>query len=187
MRTILHNAAAGSSVRFYELGSLFHLLETVFPVDIRFFKNGAIFAEATSMEGGFFSQPVNGFDAIEIDSANAQAVKFALSDGSGGYNRTTGAVQIIGQQGVMVQAAKEVTDASGQLLAANAARRMLLIQNNHETGIIYVAVSGDAATGAAGIKLAAGGFILLDEFVPSGAINAIGSILNNQSVVVVEG
>lgn len=187
MRTILHNAVAGSAVKFHEIGNLFHLLETGGPVDIRFFKNGAIFAEASSMEGGFYSQPVNGFDAIEIASATAQAIKFAISDGTGGYNRTAGSVRVLGQQGAFSQAAATVTNVSGQLLAANASRRLLVVQNNHATGIVYISLDGSAATVAAGVRLGPGGFILLDEFTPSNAINAIGDILSNDYVIVLEG
>lgn len=193
MRTITHNAAAGSAVSFYEIGNYFHLLETTGPVDIRFYKNGAIFAEASSMEGGFFSQPLNGFDAIEIASASAQTIKFAVSDGTGGYNRSMGTVTVSnfpnqpGTQGATTQAAATVTNASGTLLAARPARRLLIVQNNHATGNIFVTTGGSAATVANGIKIAPGGLIMLDVFAPVAAINAIGDIANNTAVIVVEG
>jgi len=190
MRTITHDAGAGSAVKFHEIGNYFHLLETESAVDVRFFKNGAIFAEAIGMEGGFFSQPVSGFDAIELASAGAQTIKFAISDGTGGYNRTTGTVQVSNletRQGAFTQAQKTVTNASAELLAANAARRMLLIQNNHATGNIFVTTDGSAATAANGIKISPGSLILLDVFCPEGAVNAIGDIASNAAVIVVEG
>jgi len=190
MRTITHDAGAGSAVKFHEIGNYFHLLETESAVDVRFFKNGAIFAEAIGMEGGFFSQPRGGFDAVEIASASAQSIKFAISDGTGGYNRTTGTVQVSNletRQGAFTQAQKTVTNASGELLAANAARRMLLIQNNDATGNIYVTTDGSAATTANSIKIEPAGLIMLDVFCPTGAVNAIGDIASNANVVVVGG
>lgn len=187
MRTITLSAGAGSTTKFHEIGKYFHILETVSAVDVRFFKNGAIFAEAVGMEAGFYSQPRDGFDAIEISSAGAQDIKFALSDGTGGYNRTTGSVQITGQQGAFTQAAETVTNVSGMLLAANTTRRMLLIQNNHATGIIYITTDGSAATTGHGIKVWPGGLIMLDVFCPTGEIYAIGDIASNASVVVIEG
>lgn len=190
MRTITHNAGAGSAVKFHEIGSYFHLLETESAVDVRFYKNGAIFAEAVGMEGGFFSQPVDGFDALEIVSAAAQTVKFAIADGTGGYNRATGTVQVSNlapDQGAFTQAAATVTNASGELLAANAARRFLLIQNNHATGAVFITMNGSAATAANGVKIAPGSLLLLDIFCPAGVVNAIGDIASNAALIVVEG
>ncbi|MDO9011329.1 MAG: hypothetical protein Q7U78_05915 [Gallionella sp.] len=187
MWTVSHSAAAGIATAFHMGGKYFHLLETVAAVNIRFYRNGAIYAEAVGMEAGFYSQPSEGFDSIELVSATAQAVKFAIADGSGGYNRTAGTVQIAGQQGVMTQAAATVTTASGQLLAARAGRKAVLLQNNHATGNIFVTLDGSAATVAHGIKIAPGGVIVLDVFAPVAAINAIGDIVSNTAVIVVEG
>lgn len=190
MRTITHNAVAGSAVKFHEIGNYFHLLETDSAVDVRFYKNGAIFAEAIGMEGGFFSQPAGGFDAIELVSAGAQTIKFAISDGTGGYNRTTGTVQVSNletRQGAFTQGAEIVTNASAELVAANAARRLLIVQNNDAAGNIFITTDGSAATVANGIKIAPGGLILLDVYCPTGAINAIGDIAVNANVTVVEG
>jgi len=189
MRTVIHNAGAGSAVRFSIGGNYFHLLETVAAVDIRFYRGGGIFAEAVSMEGGFYSQPEKGFEEVEIVSASAQAIKFAIADGTGGYNRTTGSVSVSNletRQGVFTQAVKTVTNASAQLLAANSARRSLLVQNNHATGNVFITINGSAATTANGIKIAPGGLILLDAYSPSGAINAIGDIASNAAIVAVE-
>jgi hypothetical protein len=73
------------------------------------------------------------------------------------------------------------------VLAANANRRYLLIQNNDTAGIIYVRLDGGAATAATGIKIAAGGSYECAGYVPTGAITAIGDIASNANVVAVEG
>lgn len=79
-----------------------------------------------------------------------------------------------------------VTNASSVILAANAARKFLMIQNKDAAGNIYI-VFGAAATVALGIKIAPGQTLTLDAKVPAGSINAIGDIANNPNVVVVEG
>lgn len=79
-----------------------------------------------------------------------------------------------------------VTNASSVILAANAGRKFLMIQNKDAAGNIYI-VFGAAATVALGIKIAPGQTLTLDAKVPAGGINAIGDIANNPNVVVVEG
>lgn len=91
------------------------------------------------------------------------------------------------QQGAMTQAAATVTNASGQLLAAKANRRVLIVQNNDATGNIFVNLTGVAATVANGIKIAPGGSLILDVYAPSAAITAIGDIASNANVIVIEG
>jgi len=90
-------------------------------------------------------------------------------------------------QGAFTNTQETVTSASTQMLAANAARRYLLIQNNDATGIIYVTLDGTAATTAKGVKLDPGTSMELQGYVPSGAIFAIGSIGSNANCVAVEG
>lgn len=172
MRTFTHNAGAGSSVRFHEVGSYFHLLETVSAVDVNFYKRGAIFAEAKGMEGGFFSSPKGGFDSIEIVSAGAQAVKFAISDGTGGYNRTTGAVQVSNTGGAFTHAQASVTNADNTILAANANRRYCLIQNNSAAGVLRLVLDGTIATTAKGIRLQPGASYEVPSYCMTNAIRA---------------
>lgn len=89
--------------------------------------------------------------------------------------------------GAFTNAQKTVTNISAQLVAANAARRYLLIQNNDTAGIVYVRVDGTAVVTGFGIKIAPGASYELQGFVPTGAIHAGGSIASNANVVVVEG
>jgi hypothetical protein len=77
-----------------------------------------------------------------------------------------------------------VTNVAAQLDAVNAARKYLLIQNNHATGIVYLGFSA-GVTAANGIKVVPGGFYE-PACVPTGAIFAIGDIASNASVVIVE-
>lgn len=101
--------------------------------------------------------------------------------------RITGAVTFAPLGADFANAQKTVTNASGQLLAANAARKYLLIQNNG-SGDVFVRLDGGVATSATGVKLLAGGGSLeLSTVVPSAAITAIGSIASNPDVLAVEG
>lgn len=102
-------------------------------------------------------------------------------------NRTYGVTSLTGQQGAFTNSQKAVTNSSNQLLAANANRRYLLIQNNDPVGIIYVRLDGGVASSSTGVTIQPGGSYELQGYVTSGAITAIGSIPSQSNVVVVEG
>lgn len=83
--------------------------------------------------------------------------------------------------------APAVTNASAQIVAANAGRQYLLIQNNHSSASIYLNF-GAAATVAGCIKIIPGGAYELGAgVVTTQAVNAIGDTANNAAVVIVEG
>lgn len=196
MRTIKHTAAAGSTVKFHEVAKHFNLLETTAPVDVSFFKNGAIFAKAEGMEGGFFSQPPEGYDAVEITSVTAQSIKFAVSDGTGGTSRVTGAVQVqgtvqvagdtqtrfnlISQSVIWIPFADPYAGGIVQpafvAVLANPNRRYLLIHNVDNVACHFGLVSA-ANGGQANIYLPAKGTFIMDSAVYTGEITA--STLNN--------
>lgn len=102
-------------------------------------------------------------------------------------NRLFGSFTISNWNGAFSQNQKTVTNASTQLLAANSARRYLLIQNNDISGDIYVTLDGTVATTAKGIRIPAGASYECQGYVPTGELRAIGSIASNSNVVAVEG
>lgn len=81
---------------------------------------------------------------------------------------------------------KTVTNANGQLLAANTARQYLLIQNKDTAGNVFVAF-GKAATTANGVRVIPGGALELVGVCSTQEIRAIGDIASNANVVTVEG
>jgi hypothetical protein len=191
---------AGQTKRFHFSGRFFRLIETATPVDVLFFKDGKELDRAENIEGGYAETVEGGFDRIEIKSAQAQSLRFLTrASSSVRIDRAVGSVSITGTPSVNVankdavnsafaQSAPAVTNASGNLLAANANRRTLIIQNNHATGNIFVRLDGAAATTGNGIKIPAlGGTLVLDGFAPTAAITAIGDIANNTAVIVSEG
>lgn len=88
----------------------------------------------------------------------------------------------------VTQAAVTVGVASAQILAARAARRLLLVQNNDATANVYLNLTGAAAAVAGGVKIAPGGSLLLDVATPSEAVTAIADVATAaNAVTVVEG
>lgn len=78
-----------------------------------------------------------------------------------------------------------VTNSSGTLLAANSARKSVLIQNNHASAVIYLNFTTTATT--AHLAIGAGQSLYLSGIVPVAAIRAIGSVASNTAIVVLEG
>lgn len=176
--------------RFSLPGRMFRLLATVNPVRVELYRGGAVVSTADEVAAGFWVEGEE-FDAVQITTGALEAIKFLVGENRAGFDAPpTGDVVVTNQpaaHGEYAQAAATVTNASGLLLAVNTARSMLLVQNNHATGNIFVTTNGAAATTANGIKIAPGGVLLLDVFTPTGAINAIGDVASNTAVVVVEG
>lgn len=172
-------------------GKLFRLLSTVNAVDVALFCNGASVSAAQQVEAGFWVKENDGFDAVEITTGASEAVKFLIAEnGEAGEDRTVGSVYVLNQPataGAFVNASATVTSSSATLIAANANRRYLLIQNNDASGDIYVRLDGSAATTSTGIKIAAGGSYECQGYAPTGAVTAIGSIASNANIVTVEG
>lgn len=181
---------AGQTLEYFEPGDFFRLLDATGPVDITFYSQGKEVSEAENIGEGFAEKFRSGtFDRVRITSATTQALQFVIRLGADVFydKPPTGAVTIANVNGAFSQSQKTVTNASGQLLAANAQRRYLLIQNNDSGGAIYVTLDGTAATTAKGIKIDAGASYECQGYVPSGEIRAIGSIASNANIVTVEG
>lgn len=181
---------AGQTLEYFEPGDFFRLLEASGPVDITFYSQGKEVSEAENIGEGFAEKFRTGqFDRVRITSATTQALQFVIRLGADVFydKPPTGSVTVENVNGDFSQSQKTVTNASGQLLAANAARRYLLIQNNDSGGDIYVTLDGTAATTAKGIKITAGGSYECQGYVTTREIRAIGSIASNANVVAVEG
>jgi hypothetical protein len=188
IRTLKQTISAGETWVIDAVASNFRLLETSGAVTVKFYRHGAEVGAADDMEAGFSSDGEL-FERVTIYSGTTQAVKFSVSDGGMKYDRSSGSVSVTNysQQGAYTQAPATVTNATGQLLAANPARHALMIQNKDAAGNIFVTLSGAAATLTNGFKIAPGANMILDVFAPTGAIMAIGDIASNANIVVAEG
>ncbi len=163
MRTISETFAINETKAFSIPGSYFRLLSTVGPVSVSFFRGGANLGDnALAVESGFFALPDGGFDRVDVTSPTAQTVKFALTRGRGGYDRTVGDVQILNTANVKTVLGTTITNtaavtvgvAETALVAADPARRGLRVLNN---GTADVWLGGAGVTTVNGcIKLAPG-------------------------------
>lgn len=81
---------------------------------------------------------------------------------------------------------KTVTTTAAQLVASNANRKYLLIQNKDASGSIYVTFNA-TATVANGVLIGPGASYELNSNVSTDSVSAIGSIASNANIVVVEG
>lgn len=184
--------AAGESKEYAEENDFFRVLEASGLLSLIFYFNGKEISRAENINEGFSEKFLTErFNKVLITNkaAVSQDIQFVARLGHEvEYNKTpVGDVIVTNVNGAFSQSQKTVTNASAQLLAANPARRYCLIQNNDASGDVYVTLDGTAATTAKGIKIAAGGSYEVQNFNPTGAIFAIGSIASNANVVTVEG
>lgn len=180
---------AGQRIEFREPGDFFRVLAATAAITVEFYENGREIAEAVGVGAGYAEKfDLGQFDRIAITSATAQTIQFVTRLGNTvQYDAPpTGSVSVTNTGGAFTQAAATVTTTAANLLAAKSNRRYLLIQNKDAAGIIYVNLAGAAATVAAGLKIDPGGSLEIDNYCPTGAISAIGSIASNANVVVVE-
>lgn len=75
--------------------------------------------------------------------------------------------------GAFTQGRASVTNVNQVLIAANAARRYLLIQNNSATAVLRVTLDGSAATAAAGFRVTQGAVLEIPNYAVTGAINCM--------------
>lgn len=179
---------AGQRVEFQEQSDFFRILDLPGVVDVEFYKMGAKVSEALGISAGYAEKFTDGFDKIAITTATGQSIQLVTRLGNEvRYDKApVGNTTINNVASTFTNTQKTVTNSSATLVAANANRRYLLIQNNDAAGDIYVRLDGVAATTATGIKIESLGSYALENLVPSSAITAIGSIASNANVVVVE-
>lgn len=188
MKTVSVLFTAGQRVDFEGVGDYFHLLETVGGVDVELKRDGGVISVANSVGYGFKLKPKGGFNGLSIISASAQTIKIGVGDGDGEFNQVTGTVAITGNTGAHTGSQATVTNADNTVLAANAARKYLFIQNNDTTQAMRIMTDGTAATATKGIRVQPGGWYEPLTYVPTGAIRcfmeAAGSGANNVDIVV---
>jgi len=187
---IIENFTAATPKGFDIAGDYFYL-DTVpgGTVSVSFFRDRQKLAEdLTSVVAGWYAAPSGGFDRVELTSTLTQAVSFYLSRGRVGSNVFSGAVSVtaFSNNGSHVPAAKTVTNASAQLLAANSARKYLLIQNQDATGIIFVRGDGAAATATSACIRIGPGDVWEPSVAPVGELRAIGDIASNANIHTIE-
>lgn len=198
MQTYTQTFAGNTTWVMNITGKYFVTLQCTNALNVRFYKAGSKLdlGDITGLGVGLEVGPLAGlkeehaFDRVEIDVTGPDTIKVGIGNGAARYNNSLATVNVTQtvpvNSGSFANAAATVTNASAQLVAANAARKYLLIQNNDATGTIYIAF-GAAATLANGIKLTPGGTYEMSEVQSTQAVFAIGSIASNANIVTVTG
>ncbi len=177
---------AGGTQKLFVAGEFFKIISATGAVLVR-----SEFGALSGIQGGqgLEDTPFKYLDFTDLSGA-PNVLSVVIGDRRFIDTRSTGTVAlsstVVARLGTVTSAAFNVTNASQTLLAANAARQYLCVQNNDGVGIVYVNLAGAAATAANSIRLDPG-----DSYepatVPVGAITVIGSLAANGNVVVVEG
>lgn len=114
---------------------------------------------------------------VSHEDASEQTVKLTISKGKrGGSAKVGGAVSVSNlgaDQGAFSQGRASVTNVNQTIIAANAARRFLMIQNNDVSQTLRVTLSGVAATAAQGFRIGPGDSLDLSGYQSTAAVNAI--------------
>lgn len=179
-------------------GKYFVTLDIPTACNYRFYRQGQkldlgdIAGLANGLEVGPLAElkEPNAFDRVEIDILAAGTYKVGIGNGAVRYNNAVANVTIASNriaQTSGTQTTKTVTNASAVLVAANANRQSLLIQNKDTSGSIYLRFGAAAATVADGVEIGPKGFYEAGPIVDIQEIRAIGSIAFNANVIVVEG
>jgi hypothetical protein len=193
MRTITQVFAAGESHRWAVVGSYFRLMEITAGnfADIRIMRMGSTRTEASQVDAGYSYKSPEDFDGIEIFCSTACTVKFAVSDGSGTYDRTVGSVAISGGvsmirgAGLGNPAVVSVGTAAVQAVSANSATQALYFHAPvSNTGQICLGNSTVNTTNAV-IRLNPGD-VYIDDVMSAATWYAISNVAG-QSVNVMRG
>lgn len=109
---------------------------------------------------------------ISHDDAIEQEITLYVARGARiGSSQVAGAVSLKNEQGAFVQSRASVTNAAAQLLAVNADRRYLMIQNNDSAATLRITLDGSEPAVGAGFRLGPGESMELAGFMTNGAIN----------------
>lgn len=200
MQTFTQTDAGATTHEFNVPGNYFVLLACTNVMNVRFYKAGRQLdlATITGLLAGVEATlgvwdpkaPNFAFDKVAVDTTAADTFTIGIGNGQVRYNRSQGSASITSitnQTSGDTNTNKTATNASAQLIAANAARRYLLVQNKDATGRIWLNFGAGAATQANGIKLEPGETYEREFAVPTQAIQAIGDAASNANIVVVEG
>lgn len=168
MRPYVQKIAAGAREDYPVKGDYIRLKTASVPVTFEGRDSGF---KVTLEQGD--SVRLKEFQAVIVSHGDAaeQTVTFYVGNGESlDSSQVGGSVQISNVNGSFTQPQASVTNAVSTLLAANAARRYLLIQNNDASAVLRVTVDGSAPSATKGFRIAAGDSLEIHSYSPTGAI-----------------
>jgi hypothetical protein len=159
-------------------GHYFELLSTVNPVDVTLYGEGdVVLASEKQVITGYYvdRRGKEPFQRFEITTGALEAVKWFATDGTGGQKTASAVVAQTVPASGLAHSPSSVNLGAGStpLLAANANRKYLLIQNQSPTEDIYIRTDGGAAVADKTAFKLSGGQTWEPPVAPTGAINAI--------------
>jgi len=88
--------AAGELKTFHINGEYLEILEAQYPLDVMLMdRSGAQLSVMKKSEASFFSRPKEGFNTIQISSAQAQSIRIFVGSGDAGTRRISSTVQVV--------------------------------------------------------------------------------------------
>jgi hypothetical protein len=190
MQTYTQTFAANTTWQSNTPGRYFNVLSCTNNVTVRLFLNGKKLdlGDIKNLGAGLEIFDVQ-FDRVEVDVTGPDTVTIGIGNGQARYTRTfttiTNNRQPVSANYVLTAPAVGV--ASSQLVAANANRQYLLIQNQHATGTLWITFgAGPAVAGAGSLKIGPGGYIEFAGTQSAQAVQVIGDVAN-AAVTVCEG
>lgn len=164
-------------------GAYFNILSATGPIDV---KTDSVNMKGLTAGQGFEKQP---FSRLEITDASgaSNTIKYVIAD-EGFLSGLTGAMTITSmvpvQSSSFTVTAPALTVASTQMVAANTARKYLMVVNNDPAVTLYLNFGAAAVVGAASIRVGPGGVFEMEGVQSTQAINWIGSGASSLMTVV---
>lgn len=126
-------------------GAYFKLMSTVSPVSLTLRKGGRVVHQAAAVEGGHYQRIA--FDKVEITTIALEAVSWLYAPDQGGSDRFTGSFSLTGYAPgqTYTQAKFTAGVASAVMLAPNAVRRYLAVQNPDGVKTAWIRTAAAAA------------------------------------------
>lgn len=181
---IKQTLAAGQSIRIERSANVFLLAEAGAPVEVALYRHGNEFLNIAEAGAGYKFSSADGMTAARVTNNTAAAVDVQFFVVNGDTEIQVGDANAL--RGALTTEAHTVTNADGQLLAADLKRDYLEIQNNHATDAIYIKTGAGAATTTNTIKIKAGGSYWFGR-APTNEVRAIGDAIANTQVIVMRG
>lgn len=183
--------AAGVPLLLHRPATFFQLMDASGSVDIEVLNSESVFGKAEGVTEGFsFGGPDESlFHAVKITSATSQTLKLCFARGSVDLRQVVGNVALTNTGGAIASSrATVLTSGVSTLAAANAARRVVMLQNTSAADFVRFTLDGSAPTASQGMRLAPGAFWESPPmFAPTGAVKAIAETGAGAAVEVMEG
>lgn len=178
IRNIKMNIKAGQTEEFPLRGDGLRLVSASVPIYFKSIEGDLDFYLEQGEQALFETKIFNRMQVFHNDGADQQII-ITVSEGSkfngakinGSVTVSNFPVQAV--NGAFAQGRVSLTNVNQAIIAANANRRSLLIQNNDASAVMRVKIDGAAATVSQGFRIAAGDSLDLTGYLSTGAVNAI--------------